>query len=69
MTKPLGFINMTKQERKFVEQLDKFIGEIKMLREILEESNLAIAYLRFDLEATRRERDLYKRKLLEGNNG
>lgn len=38
--------------------------ELKNLKETLEEMRIKIKYLNFDLEATRRERDCYK-KLLE----
>ena len=35
---------------------------LKVLRDFLDEQRMAIAYLRFDGEATRRERDFWKKE-------
>jgi septal ring factor EnvC (AmiA/AmiB activator) len=39
--------------------------EIKKMKETLEEMRAQIKYIQFDLEATRRERDNFKKKLAE----
>ena len=38
------------------------LKSIKLLRELLDEQRVALLYLKFDVEATRRERDFYKKK-------
>ena len=38
------------------------LKSMKLLRELLDEQRMAIIYLNFDVEATRRERDFYKEK-------
>ena len=41
------------------------LKNLKLLRELLDEQRVALLYLKFDVEATRRERD-YWRKQVEG---
>ncbi len=38
------------------------LKNIELLRVLLEEQRLALLYLKFDVEATRRERNFYKKK-------
>ena len=38
------------------------LKSIELLRELLDEQRLALLYLKFDVEATRRERDYWKKK-------
>lgn len=35
---------------------------LKLLRELFEEQRLALLYLKFDVEATRRERDYWRKQ-------
>ena len=44
---------------------NSLMKSIKLLHELLDEQRVAILYLNFDVEATRRERD-YWRKQVEG---
>ncbi len=41
------------------------LKNIELLRGFLDEQRLALLYLRFDVEATRRERDFLQKKLNE----
>ncbi len=41
---------------------DGLLKSVKLLRELLDEQRVALLYLKFDVEATRRERDFYKKK-------
>lgn len=36
---------------------------IKLLRELLDEQRMALLYLKFDVEATTRERDFWRKKV------
>ncbi len=38
------------------------LKSIELLRELLDEQRMAILYLQFDVEATRRERDFWRKK-------
>ena len=38
------------------------LKSIKLLHELLDEQRVVLLYLKFDVEATRRERDYYKEK-------
>ena len=44
---------------------DDLLKSVKLLRGLLDEQRIALLYLRFDVEATRRERDRW-RKQAEG---
>ncbi len=44
---------------------NSLMKSIKLLHDLLDEQRLALLYLQFDVEATRRERD-YWRKQVEG---
>ncbi len=38
------------------------LKSIELLRELLDEQRMALMYLNFDVEATRRERDFWRKK-------
>ena len=38
------------------------LKSIELLRELLDEQRMVILYLQFDVEATRRERDFWRKK-------
>ena len=38
------------------------LKSIELLRELLDEQRMALLYLKFDVEATRRERDFWRKK-------
>ena len=38
------------------------LKSIELLRELLDEQRLALLYLKFDVEATRRERDFWRKE-------
>ena len=38
------------------------LKSIELLRELLDEQRMALLYLKFDVEATRRERDYWRKK-------
>ncbi len=38
------------------------LKSMNLLRELLDEQRLALLYLKFDVEATRRERDFWRKK-------
>ena len=44
------------------ETRDSLLKSMKTLYELLDEQRLALLYLNFDVEATRRERDFWKKK-------
>lgn len=43
------------------------LKSMKLLRELLDEQRLAILYLKFDVEATRRERNYWRKKAENGS--
>ena len=51
--------NNTKDTKTTKSGLQK---SIKLLRELLDEQRTALLYLKFDVEATRRERDFWRKK-------
>ena len=44
------------------ETKDSLLKSVKGLHELLDEQRLALLYLKFDIEATRRERDYWRKK-------
>jgi hypothetical protein len=58
------------QQRKVVEAILAFQANLHDLKELIETNRLNAAYITFDLEATKRERDQLRRQLgLEDNDG
>ncbi len=54
---------LTKTMKDGIKQTkSNLLKSIELLRELLDEQRLALLYLKFDVEATRRERDYWRKK-------
>ncbi len=48
------------------ETKDSLLKSVKALHDLLDEQRIALLYLKFDVEATRRERDYWRKKTENG---
>jgi hypothetical protein len=51
-----------KKERPEPKTIVEYMAAMKSIKGLLDEMRLSLIYLRFDVEATRRERDYFKKK-------
>ena len=59
---------MDAKERPEPKTIADYMAVLKSMRRLFDEMRLTIVYLKFDVEATRRERNYFKQKA-EGRNG
>lgn len=55
-------VKTMKDDTKKKPTMKSLLKSMKLLRELLDEQRVALLYLKFDVEATRRERDYWIKK-------